>query len=228
MILIAWVGSAHAGKAKIAVLGLEVAGSADTQATDAAKEITKQLRNRVNAGTSNYTMCGGCDKTLVEVKASAGCGNEAPSCMKTIANNLGANVLLYGRIERDGSNYKVALKLFVADGATIARTSVDVIPAASITGADGAKLARKMFAAVTGEVAKVSLTLHITNSERGRVLVDGREAGTYTDGTLRIEVDEGKVKLVVIPAETDRTRFEDSITVSADQSYTVHIATTSH
>src|SRR5205823_14692718 len=101
-VTLALAGDALAGnKRTLAVLGLEVGGTVDPPTTEAAREVTKRLREHVNSGTTSFTAAGG-EKDLFDVKMNYSCDNEAATCMKKVADDLGANVLLYGRIEKSG------------------------------------------------------------------------------------------------------------------------------
>jgi len=107
-------GSAWA-KPKIAVLGLEVApgpgGSIDPGAVLIAKEVTRELRQRVQAPTSPYAMAPNSSKELLDEKLLMSCDSEAPDCMVLIGAGLASDALLYGRVEKRSDGFRIALKL---------------------------------------------------------------------------------------------------------------------
>jgi hypothetical protein len=227
-VTVALAGDALAGnKRTIAVLGLEVGGTVDSATTDAAREVTKRLREHVNSGTTSYNAAGG-EKDLFDIKMTYSCDNEAATCLKKAANDLGANVLLYGRIEKSGSNYKVTLKLFDAQNSDAnPKPTTDVIPVATLNakGTDSMQFANKLFGAVTGEASKVTITLRIAGSQNGTVYLGGREYGHYTSGSIKVTTDEGKIKVAIEPDEKGAQRYEDSFTVNADKSIDITIKT---
>src|SRR5215468_5816497 len=105
------------GKPPIAILGLEVydnGSGIDPDTTKAAKDLTAALRDRAKAGTGPFTPVQG-EKELIDEKLLNNCDSEAPTCMATIGTGLGAEVLMYGKIEKATQSgqgvYKVSLKL---------------------------------------------------------------------------------------------------------------------
>src|ERR1041384_1574025 len=120
LVLLLGLGSrAWAGKPPIAILGLEVydnGNGIDPDTTKAARDLTTALRDRAKAGTGPYAPVQGGEKELIDEKLLNNCDTEANTCMAAIGTELGAEVLMYGRIwmEKSGANpgiYKVSLKL---------------------------------------------------------------------------------------------------------------------
>src|ERR1700742_53220 len=109
----AWAGS------KIAVLGLEVRDSGtgiDPETTKVAKDLTFALRQRAATNAFNVSPAPNGDKELIDEKLLNNCDSEAAVCMEKIGSDLGADLLLFGKIEKGtGGNglaiYKVDLKL---------------------------------------------------------------------------------------------------------------------
>src|SRR3954471_8899945 len=96
-------GRAGAGNPPIAILGLEVydnGSGIDPDTTKAAKELTAALRDRAKAGTGPYVPVPGGDKELIDEKLLNNCDSEAAVCMAAIGTELGAEVLMYGKIEK--------------------------------------------------------------------------------------------------------------------------------
>ncbi len=110
----ALAGTAAADKAKLAVLGLEVAGSIDRDSTSHGRWLTERFRTRI-AVSLKFVLAPNSAKDLLEEKVSAGCDNEAPDCMAKIGSKLGAAFLMFGKIEKrpkDGKDgYQLSMKL---------------------------------------------------------------------------------------------------------------------
>src|SRR4029078_11635207 len=115
LLLVVWGGRAWGASTRpIARLGLEVYdnGSAiDPETTKAAKDVTAALRERARVPSGPYALVLGGEKELIDEKLLNNCDSEAPACMPTIGSELGAELLMYGKIERialNGQNtYKV-------------------------------------------------------------------------------------------------------------------------
>lgn len=101
-------------KAKVAVLGLEVTGNIDLEATNVAKDLTTALRTQVRNGTK-FEIAPNSNRELLDEKVAHGCETEQVDCMSKIARKLEVGTLMYGRIERKLQNstpgYKVELRL---------------------------------------------------------------------------------------------------------------------
>src|SRR5512140_1596930 len=102
LLLLCMGGRAYAGKPTIAVLGLEVrdeAGTPTPQDTDVAKKLTEGLRGRAKLGGSGpYSIAGNSEKELIDEKLLKNCDSEKEGCMSQIGNDLGADMLMFGRI----------------------------------------------------------------------------------------------------------------------------------
>src|SRR5215510_4163216 len=101
-LLICLGGSAWGDKPKIAILGLEAAagagGAIDPGAQLVAREITRELRQRVQSPASPYVIAPNSNKELLDEKLLMSCENEALDCMVVIAAGLASDLLLYGRV----------------------------------------------------------------------------------------------------------------------------------
>ncbi len=93
--------SAHAGKAKIAVLTLE----GDTAG------LSEAMRDRAKAAKGPYELAPGSAVDQATAKQDHQCASERPQCMAAIGADLGADKLLYGRIETTADSYVVSIKL---------------------------------------------------------------------------------------------------------------------
>lgn len=118
----ALVGTAAAEKAKLAVLGLEVAGSIDRDSTSHGRLLSDRFRTRVGI-SQKFVLAPNSMKDLLEEKVSAGCDNEAPDCMAKIGTSLKATFLMFGKIEKrpkDGKDgYQLSMKLLDVDKKTV-------------------------------------------------------------------------------------------------------------
>jgi hypothetical protein len=115
LVLLCCGGVAYGDKPRIAVLGLEVApgpaGAIDPGAVLIAKEVTRELRQRVQAPSCPYAMAPNSSKELVDEKLLMSCDSEAPDCMVLIGAGLASDALLYGRVEKRGDSFRISLKL---------------------------------------------------------------------------------------------------------------------
>ncbi|MBS1119341.1 MAG: hypothetical protein H6Q90_1569 [Deltaproteobacteria bacterium] len=154
-LVVAITRSAHADgdpqPPKIAVLGLEVGGAVDLEATTVARNLTAQLRLQA-AASPRFVVAPHSDKELFDEKLTSNCDTEAIACMVVIAKQLGAKRMLFGRLEKkqnNGPGYQVSLKLLDVDRHTMTPWS-EFIPLAE-TAADLDDWASKAFTAITGQ-----------------------------------------------------------------------------
>jgi hypothetical protein len=211
----AWAGS---GKPAIAILGLEVndnGSGIDPETTKAAKEVTAALRDRAKAGTGPYALVANGDKELIDEKLLNNCDTEAAPCMATIGSELGADVLMFGKIERSTHNgqtmYKVSIKLLNVNRKQIASSTVEMVPLAEAAGVKISTHARAWYAKLAGGSPGGAVVVK-ANIDRGTVLIDNDMKGTLASGTLSIGgLAEGR-HLLAIEAK-DYQRYETSITI---------------
>lgn len=206
----AWAG----GKPPIAILGLEVydnGSGIDPETTRAAKELTAALRDRAKAGTGPFTPVPGGDKELIDEKLLANCDSEAPTCMAAIGTELGAEMLMYGKIEKAGQTYKVSIKLLNVNRKQLTSSTVESLPLAESTGVRASTHAKAWYAKLAGSTAGGSVILK-ANIDRGTVMLDDDLKGNLTSGTLTIPgVPEGRHTLAIEAGGYQR--YETSITV---------------
>src|SRR5256885_14783176 len=173
-----WAG----GKPPIAILGLEVydnGSGIDPETTRAAKEITSALRDRAKAGTGPYTPVGG-EKELIDEKLLNNCDSEAPTCMAAIGAEPGAEMLMYGKIEKATQNgqgvYKVSLKLLHVGRKQLTTSTVETLPASESTGIRASTHAKVWYAKLAGGISGGTLAVK-ANIDRGTVLLDDEAKG---------------------------------------------------
>lgn len=140
-------------KPKIAILGLEVVGTADKDSVRIANELTAALRARPRSGQGPYSLAPGSEKALLDEKLLAKCETEAPACMAQIGANVGADFLLYGKIEKKSgapAGYQVMLKLLSVAKKSVTTAWTDAIPLADTTGAKLGDWATRGYGKLTG------------------------------------------------------------------------------
>jgi hypothetical protein len=212
---------AQAGKPTIGILGLEViddGGGIDAKTTQFAKELTEALRQRPKTGTGPYALAPGSDKDLLEMKLLSGCENEGKDCMASIGADLGADRLLYGKIEKRSNGYQVSLKLLNVGAKTNERSISDIVPFGESTGANLASWGKKLYAKLTGVTDQGTLIVK-ANVDRGTVYLDGQVKGNLSGGTARIAgLSEGKYDLA-IEAE-GHLRYEAKVEIGAGEDTT--------
>jgi len=211
----AWAGG---GKPPIAILGLEVydnGSGIDPETTQAAKDLTAALRNRVKAGTGPYAPVPGGEKELIDEKLLNNCDTEAPTCMAQIGAGLGADALMYGKIEKSAQNgqaiYKVSIKLLNVNRKQLASSTVETLTLADSSGPRASMHAKAWYAKLAGGSSGGTVVVK-ANIDRGMVMLDDDVKGNLASGTLTIGgVAEGRHTLAI--EAKDYQRYETSITV---------------
>jgi hypothetical protein len=199
------VAHAQPKKEKIAVLGLEVvsqnAAGIDAESTRVATDLSVGLRVRPKSGQGLYAWTPNSERELIDEKLMNDCQNEDKGCMSAIAKNLGADWLLYGRIERKSqgnkSGYQISLRLLRTMTQSQA-TWTDFIPSDEASGTKLQDWARKGYKKITNET-EAGMLLVRCNCERGTILVDGQERGSITSGRGEVAgLSEGKYVIAVV------------------------------
>ena len=192
---------ADAARPKIAVLGIEPRDETDARSrqrsTRLARTLTAELRARAEAG--GYELAQGAVKDLLELKLLSDCLDENPTCMTAIGQQLGADVLVYGHLQRQRGGYSVSLFRLETATHTVRPLDVPKVSAASDEGM------RKVAAGVAmGAPAAVAVVepprLVVKTSVPATVYVNGVARGTTADdqpltvndlaaGTTRLAVE---------------------------------------
>ena len=209
----AWAG----GKAPIAILGLEVydnGGGIDPETTKAAKELTAALRDRARVGTGPYAPVSA-EKELIDEKLLNNCDSEAPPCMAAIGTELGAEALVYGKIERSTQAtppvYKISIKLLNVNRKQLASSIVETLPLSESTGVRASAHAKAWYAKLIGITTGGTVAIK-ANIDRGTVMIDDEAKGNLASGVLTVaSVAEGRHTLAI--EAKDYQRYETSITV---------------
>jgi hypothetical protein len=212
---------AEAAKPTIAVLGLEVVdegGGIDEKSTKMAKELTDALRQRAKVGSGPYALAAGSDKDLLEMKLLSGCDSEADDCMASMGKELGAERLLYGKVQKRQGGYQVSLKLLNVASKKNEKSTSDLVPVAQSTGPELTRWGKTFYNRLTGATDQGTLVVR-ANVDRGIVYLDGAVKGNLVGGTARIAgLPEGAYRLGV---EADgHLRYDARVTVSGGQDTT--------
>lgn len=206
-------------KPPVAVLGLEVIDGGtgiDPQTTEIAKTLTQALRDRTRLPNSPYRLAPNSEKGLLELKLLSSCADEARNCMAAIGRDLGAQWLIFGKVEKRDTGYQVTLKLLNVETMAMDRVTTELIPFADNNGpAITNKWSRALFNRLTGIPEQGNLAIQ-ANVSRGRVFVDGQMATTLRQGRARIHgLAEGKHP-VAIEAE-GHDRYETTVEIAAGE-----------
>ncbi len=224
LLTLLWLGlvatPAFAGKPTVAILGLEVvdaSGAVDPEAVKVAKELTDGLRARAKVGSGPYALAPGSDKELIDEKLIKNCDNEAMSCMSQIGKDLGANFLMYGRLEKRGDGYQVQINLLNIDKRKFEKTKTPLtIPFAQKDSASLAAAAKRVYNDLTGVVESGTLIV-TSNVPDGEVFLDEQPKGKLNAGSLTIDrLAEGRYRLAI---QADRyERSEVVVTIRSGES----------
>ncbi len=97
--------------------------------------------------------------------------------MARIGRDLGADWLIYGKIERRDTGYQVTIKLLNVESMNMARVTTEVISFADNTAPKISERGRFLFHRLTGIPEQGNLTIE-ANVDQGRVFVE-RAAGDH-------------------------------------------------
>ncbi len=201
LLLVCLGGSAHAGKPLIAVLGLEVVdpgGTPTPQDTQVAKVLTEGLRSRAKAGTGPFQIAGNSEKELIDEKLLKNCDSEAPTCMAQIGSDLGADLLMYGKIEKKGTAYTVTMKLLDVHRKLVEKSWQEPIPLSQTNEAELQRWAKTIYAKLTGQNTAGQVLVKLSNADHGTILINGEEKTSIINGVGQVgSLEEGKYKLEV-------------------------------
>ena len=212
--LAAHEGLAHA-KPTIAVLGLEVIdnGNVDKETTRAAQRLAQELRVQAKRPDGKYAFAPNSEKDLLELKLLSGCSDEGRTCMADIGIDLGADRLLYGKLERRERGYQVSLKLLNTKTKEMEKTTSELIPAEDLHNNKINKWSRSLFARLIGVPESGTLAID-ANVPKATIYVDGSVATTLRDGSAKVlGLSEG-THTVTIEAD-GYIRYEAEVAVAA-------------
>lgn len=212
------VGGSHAeAKPTIAVLGLEVIdnGNVDKETTGAAQRLANELRIQAKRPDGKFAFAPNSEKDLLELKLLSGCSDEGRSCMADIGADLGADRLLYGKLERRQKGYQVSLKLLNTKTKQMEKTTSELIPIEDLHNNKINKWARSLFARLIGVPESGTLSID-ANVEKATIYIDGSVATTLRDGSAKVlGLSEG-THTVTIEAD-GYDRYEAEVAVAAGE-----------
>lgn len=197
LLLLAVTGSSAFAKPKVAVLGLEVTGTIDQPSTKVASELTEGLRSRAKGGNGPYLLAPNSDRELIDEKLIRQCDAEAPGCMADIGRDLGADVLIYGKLEKVSSGYRATLHVLDVKKKTHEKEMTVTLPGG--TGGDSVRtLAKQAYADLVGGAAPAGGTVIVTsNVPTGSVLIDDEVKDSLSSGSATIVLAEGRYQLAI-------------------------------
>jgi hypothetical protein len=231
-LLVCWSSVAWAGKQKIAILGLEVLGTTtvDSESTRVAQDFTIALRTRPRAGQGPYQWTPGSEKELMDEKLLHACENEDKACMAKIGGDLGADVLMYGKIERKQlggqAGYQISIKLLDVNRVTQLPGWTEFIPLSDASGTRLQDWARKGYKRLTNEYDGGTLLLVVKNEgfDRATILIDGEERGNITSGRGEVSsLPEGRYKMSVVASGYRRWDSDEKITIRNGETTTEEV-----
>jgi hypothetical protein len=206
--------SAHA-KPKVAILGLEVTGQSatDQKAIRAADDLTKELRREAQRDSGPYELAPNSNKTLLDIKMLSECSDEGLKCMSEIGQQMGAERLIYGKLERKKAGYEVSLKLLNTETHKTEGTTSAVIPFAEVSSGGLARRARTIYGHLIGAPEEGGLEI-TSNAERGTVFVDGEIKTSLSAGSARVSGLSAGSHTIAIEAD-GYERYETEVSVAA-------------
>ena len=215
--LIALASTSALAKPKIAILGLEVTGSVDQAATNVARDLTDGLRQRAKAGSGPFTLAPNSDRELIDEKVIKQCDSEEAGCMSEIGKDIDTDVLVYGKLEKDGGGFQATIVMLdVKKRTTIKTTFVMVPPGASSEAVRN--IAKKMYLELAPTATGSAKLVIKANVESGSVFVDDELRDTLSDGRATLTLAEGRYRIAI---ESDGyKRKEIKVKLTEDESST--------
>ncbi len=214
---------AFAGKPTVAVLGLEVVdptGQIDQATTAVAKDLTDALRSRAKMPSGPYAFQPGSEKELIDEKLIKNCDNEAVSCMSQIGKDIGADYLIYGRLEKKPDGYVVLINLLNVTKKKFekAKSPLTIPHAAAKDPTSIGGAAAKAYNDLVGVISNGTLIVR-SNADHGTVLIDNEPKGSLSSGTLTLSLAEGPYRLSVEADGFERST-ETKVTVRSNDTTT--------
>jgi hypothetical protein len=194
-------------RTKLAILGIEGVDEGDVASQEktaaAAKQFTEALRSRVSGLSSRgFVVPPNSMRELSEVKIIDSCLDESIACMAQAGKTMGADKVLYGKLDKVKGGYTLTVKLLNIHTKQLERSpkSLTVTPAELADEAQVKQRAAWIFAEVTGIELTGSLTVK-ANATSGTVYVGGEPKGELAGGYATVtDIPEGSV-LVSVEAE---------------------------
>ena len=212
LVLIAlWCATALA-KPSVAVLGVEVTGEVDQAATSTARDLTEGMRSRAKIASGPYQIAPHSSRELIDEKVLHDCDTEEPPCMAAIGKGLNADLLVYGKLAREGGGYEAILVVLdVKKRAVVRRRSIKIPPDSN--GDQVRAIAKKAYADLAGEAPATGTLVVRTNVETGTLLIDDESRESFADGEAMLQLAPGRYRVAI---ESDGYRRRE-ITVRVDE-----------
>ena len=209
--------TAH-GKPKIAILGLEVTGpsATDQKAIRAADDLTRELRREAQRDSGPYDLAPNSNKTLLDIKMLSECSDEGLKCMSEIGQQMGAERLIYGKLERKKGGYEVSLKLLNTESRKSEGSTSAIIPFSEVGSGGLSRRARTLYGRLIGAPDEGGLEI-TSNAERGTVFVDGEIKTSLSAGSARVSGLSSGSHTIAIEAD-GYERFETDVTIAPGDS----------
>ncbi|MCP4448838.1 MAG: PEGA domain-containing protein [Myxococcales bacterium] len=204
-------------KPTIAVLALEVIdnGNVDKETTRAAQHLAQELRVQAKRPDGEFTFAPNSEKDLLELKLLSGCSDEGRDCMAEIGADLGADRLLYGKLERKQRGYQVSLKLLNTKTKQMEKATSELIPAEDLHSNKINKWSRSLYVRLIGVPESGTLSID-ANVDKATIYIDGSVATTLRDGSAKVlGLSEG-THTVTIEAD-GYVRYEAEVAVAAGE-----------
>jgi hypothetical protein len=204
--LIALAGTSAFAKPKIAILGLEVTGDVDQAGTTVARDLTDGMRSRAKVGSGPSLLAPNSDRELIDEKVIKECGNEAPACMSVIGKDMDADILVYGKLEKDGGGFQATIVMLDVQKKTSIKTTFVAVPP-NASAEQVRTIAKKTYlelAPAPSGAAKVVIT---ANVDTGSVFVEDELRETLSGGRATLTLPEGRYRIAV---ESDGYKREES------------------
>ncbi len=212
LVLIALWSATAVAKPSVAVLGVEVTGDVDQAATTAARDLTEGMRSRAKIASGPYQMAPHSNRELIDEKVLHSCDTEEAPCMAAIGKGLNADVLVYGKLAREGGGYEAILVVLdVKKRAVVRRRTVKIPPDSN--GDQVRAIAKKAYADIAGEAPATGTLVVRTNVESGTLLIDDETREAFDDGEAMLQLAPGRYRVAI---ESDGYRRRE-ITVRIDE-----------
>jgi TolB-like protein len=207
--------AAARSQTSVAVLGFEPMEVPD----EVAAQVTVALKQRASE-TKGVKVIGG--KSLVELKLTFGCLDEATGCMQQIGQSLGADKLLYGAVRKSrGGGYAVTVKYFDVARGRIENEQTFQLVKSDANAAAIKAAADHWFGAVTGLKSSAALRISASVAD-ATIYVDDKPAGT-SSGFAPVVVSElGPGRHTVRVERKGFKPYSETVTVAAGDTVDVN------
>jgi hypothetical protein len=142
--------------------------------------------------------------------------------MAAIGEDLGADFLLYGKLERRKGDYKISLKLLNVESKSLEQTTTQKVPRGDLRSAKIEEWADKLYQAMVGVDESGTLDID-SNVDRATIYIDDKVATTLRDGSARVSgLSEGP-HTVTIESKGHRT-YEAEVVIVAGETEEISVS----